>query len=300
MSKNLTYGIVFFMLSTLVGVFFYYLNNKTELNVEREYPVNILSKSVQTKDLNITYKQDTIESLSMVLLKISNNSSKDIIDSDFITPLQIEFNKEINIISFNKERSVPKEILTNIKKNSFKNSLNVRFDLLNRGDEVYIWVLYEGELTDIKAIGRIKGIKNVSFTVRDKPKDGYRVLLGFFLVVVSSLLLILLMKRMSDLRKTFLWLETYQKTSFESYKILFNDVNSLCPSYYKDGLKMNLNEFNLIIEDPSLNKKDIQKSITAILHKSLLKRKHILLLEFIFTIVVYLLALVFYFLYYVS
>ncbi len=169
-NQNLIFFVISVTLTILVSYYYYNKSNNSELIIEQEFPINIIKKPSELKDLKIFYKNDTIHSLNKLNLNITNNSNKPISKNDFISPLKIELLDSIRIISIEIDKTIPKGISVYAVIDSSKSSFSLRFDLMNPEDKIKIGILFEGDISNINSNARIKGVKKITYTEKSNYK----------------------------------------------------------------------------------------------------------------------------------
>lgn len=263
-NQNLIFFIVSLILTILVSYYFYNKSNNSELIIEQEFPVSIIKKPSELKDLEIFYKNDTIHSLNKINLNITNNSNKPISENDFISPLKIELLDSIRIISIEIEKTIPKGISAHTDIDSSKSSFNLRFDLMNPEDKIKIGILFEGEISNIDSSARIKGVKKITYTKKSYYK--FRRQLPLFVIMFISLFLWSSMFTNEDYSKASksIKLLEYEKRhpyKFKTKEDLIKNLESLYSSNHhtEKSLKESFSNIESIFNSDDLKEEDKMK-----------------------------------------
>lgn len=241
MTKSLWSGIIFFVLTTLTGYYFYYQSTKSELIVTQEFPISLVKRPSELNDLQILFKDDTISSLSKVTLSIINNSNKPIDSSDFVTPFVIKFGDSISILTTEIASIKPKNINCSSKLGSSRSSIIVNFDLMNPNDELALDILYEGNLSKIEPYSRIKGIQNIEFTRRPQKLELWKFLSGYCItfLIFMFLMLLLVYKDKVELLESINILESSKMDLYKKYGLedFLGTIKNYYPKDYKSFAK---------------------------------------------------------------
>ncbi|MFN8325077.1 MAG: hypothetical protein U0T80_04890 [Flavobacteriaceae bacterium] len=222
-------GLVLTSVGIIFPILYENLKNNSELQIKLEDSITIINKPVEVDSLEIFYKKQPISNLNKATLTITNKSNNPIVQEDFIAPLEISLSKKSHIITFNVEKSEPKNLESNIVINQQKGNLTLSFALLNPQDKLTIGILYTGANPKIDVNARIKGIKNINFIDKQNSNEKIKIpSVVLFFTILSSLFLFLVHR---EKRLSIIQLEKYQEESkglIEKYSLdqITKDVNT--------------------------------------------------------------------------
>ncbi|AFV23302.1 hypothetical protein Mpsy_1093 [Methanolobus psychrophilus R15] len=149
----------------VIPVFIYKLNIKRKRLQCVIYPnLSLIDIKPQIRDyIEIHYKGEIVNNLSMLEVKIVNNGDIPITQQDISIPLTFEFSDNANLISDEVIEKNPKEIEVIVLHNSSREgTLKYSFDLLNQKDYFKIRFTCIGKSPKLNIISaHIKDIKNL-------------------------------------------------------------------------------------------------------------------------------------------
>src|SRR5262245_16390244 len=93
-----------------------------------------------TKDIKIIYKDQPVQTLSVVLLRIENTGNVPIREGDYSRPIRISVSPEAEVGEFSVVETRPKGIDLSLEKIA-SNQVELSKSLLNPGDQVLIKIL---------------------------------------------------------------------------------------------------------------------------------------------------------------
>src|SRR6266851_395233 len=143
--------------------------NKKEITYKIESDVSLLSFREEVKNkLEILYEGKKVSNTNLVILTIQNTGKVPILPSDYISPINFDFGKESEILSYDIIKTNPPNIKDKISLNVETGKLILKPSLLNKGFFITIKAIltqYEGQ---IEADALIAGIDHIKKTVRAK------------------------------------------------------------------------------------------------------------------------------------
>lgn len=172
MNKNLLYGIIFFLLSTIITLAVFWLVNKSELEVIKDGKVQVFA-TPEFEGVRMIYKNDSLQSINVLNLKIRNNSFHAIIGQDFVKDLKLTFNNDAHILAvFPQDDNIDVAVSYGEQIDTISdNIILLNFDLLNRKNEFGLKVLFTGNFDKLDVSGRVVDISEFTYSEEIKNKS---------------------------------------------------------------------------------------------------------------------------------
>ena len=158
-----------------------------ELTIEQNQPTVLVEKKGKISELEIIYKEKTIDNLSKTTFKLQNTGRKPIMASDFVEPLII---KPINsnILQASIETQYPNNLKSTLAHSS--NNLTIGLRLLNPGDFIVISLLTDNKTPLFYTTARIKNISSLKLEQAEKTIsiNTHGILPAIFVGLLSTFL----------------------------------------------------------------------------------------------------------------
>ena len=165
--------------------------NKKELSIDKISWNPILSISEEDKgDIVITYKNEIMNDLNLIVGKLTNTGNLPITTNDFETPIEFDFGPNAKIISNEIIETYPPkmDVETFIKTNKFYISPL----LLNKDDSITIKFLITDPSPHISINSRIIGVQKVKEQGVNRKGKMRLMVLGTFLITLGLTLFTIL------------------------------------------------------------------------------------------------------------
>ncbi len=157
--------------------------NKKEITYKIESDVSLLSFREEVKNkLEILYEGKKVSNTNLVILTIRNTGKVPILPSDYISPINFDFGKESEILSYDIIKTNPPNIKDKISLNVETGKLILKPSLLNKGFFITIKAIltqYEGQIEADALIAGIDHIKKIASNKRPNLLFYSRIAINF-------------------------------------------------------------------------------------------------------------------------
>lgn len=133
---------------------------KSRSSLELKYVsfTTLIKKIDRLEELTIVYDGKPLDQISSTEFILLNSGRTPIVESDLISPPEITFPTDIEILDVRTETLNPMNLEVNISQIESTNAIAITFPLLNPGDYVHFSVLTDSSSISFDATARIVGI----------------------------------------------------------------------------------------------------------------------------------------------
>lgn len=161
-----TFLTVIGIIVAILGIFIPIINrniiNKRNILVSVKSEISLITGNDFFDDLQLYYNEEKIDNLSKNVFVLINDGNTPFVDADFIEPIKIKFDENINILHTEILSSNPENLKPNII--SEDSALLIDFNLLNPKEYIEFCIYYTGaDLSNIEIESRIANLNSIDF-----------------------------------------------------------------------------------------------------------------------------------------